>query len=185
MAEVLVLRIRHIQERDNIAARVIPFAVGNHGDDFHRRVRIKFAPSARDVQANGIASREGSLRQFFVDDADLGALGCIRLVEFPTGDERNAHRRKVIWANVVIHGVGIVSGTIAFGCEVGTRIVARKNFSRGNRSEEHTSELQSLTNLVCRLLLEKKKNQKTQKLTTESHTYQYQNRTTPDTAHQP
>src|SRR5437016_9063718 len=28
------------------------------------------------------------------------------------------------------------------------------------RSEEHTSELQSLTNLVCRLLLEKKKKQK-------------------------
>src|SRR5437016_8551133 len=26
------------------------------------------------------------------------------------------------------------------------------------RSEEHTSELQSLTNLVCRLLLEKKRN---------------------------
>src|SRR5262249_61908435 len=29
--------------------------------------------------------------------------------------------------------------------------------ARGSRSEEHTSELQSLTNLVCRLLLEKKK----------------------------
>src|SRR5258706_3798836 len=29
----------------------------------------------------------------------------------------------------------------------------------GRRSEEHTSELQSLTNLVCRLLLEKKKKQ--------------------------
>src|SRR5438093_9480116 len=28
---------------------------------------------------------------------------------------------------------------------------------RVERSEEHTSELQSLTNLVCRLLLEKKK----------------------------
>src|SRR5262249_59669314 len=28
------------------------------------------------------------------------------------------------------------------------------------RSEEHTSELQSLTNLVCRLLLEKKKTSK-------------------------
>src|SRR5262249_58134466 len=28
---------------------------------------------------------------------------------------------------------------------------------RTTRSEEHTSELQSLTNLVCRLLLEKKK----------------------------
>src|SRR5437016_11265860 len=31
------------------------------------------------------------------------------------------------------------------------------------RSEEHTSELQSLTNLVCRLLLEKKKKQLTVK----------------------
>src|SRR2546427_7264041 len=29
------------------------------------------------------------------------------------------------------------------------------------RSEEHTSELQSQSNLVCRLLLEKKKNEKT------------------------
>src|SRR5258706_10401411 len=29
------------------------------------------------------------------------------------------------------------------------------------RSEEHTSELQSLTNLVCRLLLEKKKKKRT------------------------
>src|SRR5215213_11717864 len=32
---------------------------------------------------------------------------------------------------------------------------------RARRSEEHTSELQSLTNLVCRLLLEKKKKKKT------------------------
>src|SRR5438093_10665161 len=31
------------------------------------------------------------------------------------------------------------------------------------RSEEHTSELQSLTNLVCRLLLEKKKKKKYKK----------------------
>src|SRR5258706_6127455 len=30
-----------------------------------------------------------------------------------------------------------------------------------SRSEEHTSELQSLTNLVCRLLLEKKKKKST------------------------
>src|SRR2546425_9592702 len=31
----------------------------------------------------------------------------------------------------------------------------------GDRSEEHTSELQSLAYLVCRLLLEKKKTEKT------------------------
>src|SRR5438093_10188411 len=34
---------------------------------------------------------------------------------------------------------------------------ARNVLAGGERSEEHTSELQSLTNLVCRLLLEKKK----------------------------
>src|SRR5438093_2409795 len=33
----------------------------------------------------------------------------------------------------------------------------RRRRTRSDRSEEHTSELQSLTNLVCRLLLEKKK----------------------------
>src|SRR5690606_39948326 len=33
-------------------------------------------------------------------------------------------------------------------------------FQGGDRSEEHTSELQSRENLVCRLLLEKKKNNK-------------------------
>src|SRR5688572_31067540 len=32
--------------------------------------------------------------------------------------------------------------------------------SSSTRSEEHTSELQSQSNLVCRLLLEKKKNKK-------------------------
>src|SRR5438046_6315074 len=40
--------------------------------------------------------------------------------------------------------------------------------SPAERSEEHTSELQSLTNLVCRLLLEKKKkNNKNKHETTE------------------
>src|SRR3989475_2014898 len=32
--------------------------------------------------------------------------------------------------------------------------------AKGSRSEEHTSELQSQSNLVCRLLLEKKKKKK-------------------------
>src|SRR5438093_10067738 len=36
---------------------------------------------------------------------------------------------------------------------------------QAERSEEHTSELQSLTNLVCRLLLEKKKKKKKNKQT--------------------
>src|SRR5256885_5313891 len=36
--------------------------------------------------------------------------------------------------------------------------LAGVGLERGDRSEEHTSELQSPCNLVCRLLLEKKKN---------------------------
>src|SRR2546430_8103950 len=37
------------------------------------------------------------------------------------------------------------------------RLKMLKNSARKSRSEEHTSELQSQSNLVCRLLLEKKK----------------------------
>src|SRR2546430_7538135 len=40
-----------------------------------------------------------------------------------------------------------------------TSVVSRVN-RIANRSEEHTSELQSQSNLVCRLLLEKKKNKR-------------------------
>src|SRR2546427_6406464 len=39
--------------------------------------------------------------------------------------------------------------------------VSRKIIETHHRSEEHTSELQSQSNLVCRLLLEKKKKQDT------------------------
>src|SRR5258706_15567966 len=41
-------------------------------------------------------------------------------------------------------------------------VVRARRFHGRNRSEEHTSELQSLTNLVCRLLLEKKKKKNSQ-----------------------
>src|SRR5438270_4575750 len=39
------------------------------------------------------------------------------------------------------------------------RLVHPRRRDERRRSEEHTSELQSQSNLVCRLLLEKKKNQ--------------------------
>src|SRR2546430_9438019 len=41
---------------------------------------------------------------------------------------------------------------------------ARTAKAAANRSEEHTSELQSQSNLVCRLLLEKKKKHKPQRI---------------------
>src|SRR2546421_5693017 len=51
----------------------------------------------------------------------------------------------------------------------------RKGFSRSNahRSEEHTSELQSRSDLVCRLLLEKKKKKKNKKKSTNNKTDTY------------
>src|SRR4051812_49895208 len=44
--------------------------------------------------------------------------------------------------------------------ELGKVKVAGEPGAEGHRSEEHTSELQSHVNLVCRLLLEKKKKKK-------------------------
>src|SRR5256885_8080231 len=43
------------------------------------------------------------------------------------------------------------------GCFLDFRLSGSRSFANGHRSEEHTSELQSPCNLVCRLLLEKKK----------------------------
>src|SRR5258706_5867765 len=42
-------------------------------------------------------------------------------------------------------------------CPAAARYFSLPAAAAESRSEEHTSELQSLTNLVCRLLLEKKK----------------------------
>src|SRR5438093_9741511 len=59
------------------------------------------------------------------------------------------------------HGELIVlaPGVRTFGEDATIDRLIRRFGYRGtpHRSEEHTSELQSLTNLVCRLLLEKKK----------------------------
>src|SRR5205823_14044199 len=50
-----------------------------------------------------------------------------------------------------LHGIGAVAA-------LGLPVRALAVLAAAERSEEHTSELQSLAYLVCRLLLEKKKN---------------------------
>ena len=61
--------------------------------------------------------------------------------------------------------VSILVGVIfAFGLMLNSSAAeAAKPSGDRPRSEEHTSELQSRTNLVCRLLLEKKKKKKKKK----------------------
>src|SRR5436190_7732697 len=48
-------------------------------------------------------------------------------------------------------------GLLEIGGDLGDELVGSYAHRGGQRSEEHTSELQSHSDLVCRLLLEKKK----------------------------
>src|SRR2546430_12554383 len=54
-------------------------------------------------------------------------------------------------------GLGRAGGSLQFPPNEGGRIAIAPDRAHDARSEEHTSELQSQSNLVCRLLLEKKK----------------------------
>src|SRR2546427_875685 len=80
-----------------------------------------------------------------------------------------ASKRQVLLADKeALDVVGVLPGTIKENVTVegvdvmqlpaGSRV--RLGRSANHRSEEHTSELQSQSNLVCRLLLEKKKKKK-------------------------
>src|SRR5688572_31298319 len=59
---------------------------------------------------------------------------------------RSLQKSSVLRKSLTTHGLAVGSRT-----PIGTTV---------SRSEEHTSELQSQSNLVCRLLLEKKKKKK-------------------------
>src|SRR2546425_8240009 len=67
--------------------------------------------------------------------------------------EQAPHRRRQ--SDVNCHDAQ--SGTTVHRLDVEINVVHPDNFAVVHRSEEHTSELQSLAYLVCRLLLEKKK----------------------------
>src|SRR5690606_40736291 len=62
------------------------------------------------------------------------------------------------------------------GNREGKRCRKAHPIQRGGRSEEHTSELQSRENLVCRLLLEKKKKRGYRQIITTSTKQQIQTR---------
>src|SRR3712207_7118839 len=72
--------------------------------------------------------------------------------------DQRLDRREEVRAVVVVELPGDVVGQL----QVLLLVVAHRHLGRvvGQRSEEHTSELQSRQYLVCRLLLEKKKKER-------------------------
>src|SRR5262245_63735154 len=92
-------------------------------------------------------------------------------IQYPSLEFCQAGRRKVLEEQrSTIERVGRIGGlrSIAAVCTSGKRPTRETETEREldsaiKRSEEHTSELQSLRHLVCRLLLEKKKKKKINK----------------------
>src|SRR2546427_4393383 len=64
----------------------------------------------------------------------------------------------------------------ARGSAEADRAAGARSAGAGRRSEEHTSELQSQSNLVCRLLLEKKKKKNKREGRDETHMTDYEGR---------
>src|SRR5687767_15253102 len=76
----------------------------------------------------------------------LRAIGSLRAARLRHGRTRREPRG------------GGAAGESSFGDDDGLGAADGHRVRGGDRSEEHTSELQSLAYLVCRLLLEKQKN---------------------------
>src|SRR5690606_24307119 len=119
---------------DDKAADQTPFAVAHHA-------------AQRQVHQPVRAWRVG-------EDLAKGDSGCSACIEVcrVRGRRRGERERGVPLAGFEREGAVPVRG----GCKSGSQV--RRDVPVVVRSEEHTSELQSRENLVCRLLLEKKKN---------------------------
>src|SRR2546427_7489153 len=72
---------------------------------------------------------------------------------FPYTTLFRSPRKAIVERSLADHGVVVVVPDLDAALEVANRRAPE----HVERSEEHTSELQSQSNLVCRLLLEKKK----------------------------
>src|SRR6266404_7336096 len=82
-------------------------------------------------------------------NAAIASSGCSHTTVSGTGSPACA-------SSAVVHSLSTVRSIVRG--ELITAIPRSSSACSASRSEEHTSELQSLAYLVCRLLLEKKKN---------------------------
>src|SRR2546426_7311544 len=77
---------------------------------------------------------------------------------------RSAAERRELGRNAIAHRRRVAGGRLDLH-----QLAQELEHPWSVRSEEHTSELQSPCNLVCRLLLEKKKTQERRHLATSTH----------------
>src|SRR5712672_342167 len=113
----------------------------------------------------GIGAR---LEFMLISIAFAVGIATVPMVGMAIGAQRIARARRICWfaGFVAFAAVGTIANIIAifpdlwvsiFTDDASVRAASRQYLSTAARSEEHTSELQSLAYLVCRLLLEKKK----------------------------
>src|SRR5262249_58897796 len=84
------------------------------------------------------------------------------LLSFPTRRSSDLQGDQEPMRSIEQSGATVEDATRLALAALGAAPLSRSStsISTSSRSEEHTSELQSLTNLVCRLLLEKKTTQR-------------------------
>ena len=99
-------------------------------------------------RAVGTGSLQAGVAANFSDYQSVGPVVVMR------EDEEN-------FGTFISHRMGLFDERVGLSSTVRySKNSGQQDWSRFQRSEEHTSELQSRTNLVCRLLLEKKKKKK-------------------------
>src|SRR2546430_114728 len=98
-----------------------------------------------------VDTHDDTTQRFLDGKFDLGARHTDGSIDIPRMREGGLHAIFFsIWIPSKITGQEAVNRALA-------QIAAVREQVRAHQSEEHTSELQSQSNLVCRLLLEKKK----------------------------
>src|SRR5437899_6693197 len=105
-------------------------------------VAVKSAPLKRTI---------GFVTACSIVIANIIGTGIFTSLGFQLAEIHSGFPLLMLW---VVGGIAALCGALSYG-----ELSAALPRSGGERSEEHTSELQSLRHLVCRLLLEKKNNQ--------------------------
>src|ERR1035441_10758379 len=119
------------------------FRSGNRGIGAPGLINYKWGPRAGTEQLRNIDAYADA----YLERVDPSSLGVILTNWVPSRYVQNS-----IWDGFAYAAVAFNEGTATAQSAAFRRFV--------ERSEEHTSELQSLRHLVCRLLLEKKQNRK-------------------------